>query len=561
MQNIEKLPNYQTLSPRKRFYKVYFFTIRWGIRLLWHYRVRKLYISRETAHEIEKELFKELSSSCKKLFLALGGVYIKTGQFLSTLAHIFPPEFTDELKDLQDRVPPRDFSEIKQRFEKEIGKPIDQVFPDVTKKPVAAASTAQVHIATLNGQKVAIKILYPNIEKVVAADLETILIVMRLINKYFFTFDYKPIHAEIKSMILQEMNLKAEADSIQRMARLFRNEKDYVFPKVYEEYSRHGILVTQFIEGVKITETRVNHKKDGKMSRPLLLLLRAYILMIFRFRFFHADPHSGNLIYTPQGKLCFIDFGAVAELPDQTATHLKQILLSGIANDPYGVVDGMEKMGFFKPNTNREKLEKVAEFAINKLKAFVSNTEFFQNISIDQLGPEEARIFLEGINSSLRELMKITQVPHHYVLLDRVLGLLTGLVAVLDPYRTIYDYAEKPIQEVLGNTKKDVLEIFQTEGNEILTSTLELPIHLQKALISLNRGRLKVSLPDLQNHTEKIYILGQQIIYTLLSIAGVSYGNYFFTKYIYVSVGFYIFSASFFYLLIRSWNKNRISKF
>ncbi|MCX8000490.1 MAG: AarF/UbiB family protein, partial [Leptospiraceae bacterium] len=414
-----------------------------------------------------------------KLFLALGGVYIKTGQFLSNLAHIFPPEFTNELQDLQDRVPPRDFSEIKLRFEKEVGKPIDEVFPDISKKPLAAASTAQVHVATLNKQKVAIKILYPNIEKVIANDLETILIVMRMINKYFFTFDYKPIHSEIKTMILREMNLKAEAESIQKMARLFKGEKDYVFPKVYEEYSRHGILVTQFIEGVKITETRINHKKDGKKSRPLSLLLRAYILMIFRFRFFHADPHSGNLIYTPQGKLCFIDFGAIGELPDQTATHLKQILLSGIAGDAYGVVEGMEKMGFCKPNTNREKLEKVAEFTINKLKAFVSNTEFFQNISLDQLGPEEAKIFLEGINSSLRELMKITQVPHNYVLLDRVLGILTGLVAVLDPYRTIYDYAEEPIQEIIGNTQREVSEILRAEGNEILTSSLELPIHLQ----------------------------------------------------------------------------------
>ncbi|MCX8000840.1 MAG: hypothetical protein N3A69_18185 [Leptospiraceae bacterium] len=157
--------------------------------------------------------------------------------------------------------------------------------------------------------------------------------------------------------------------------------------------------------------------------------------------------------------------------------------------------------------------------------------------------------------------MKITQVPHNYVLLDRVLGLLTGLVAVIDPYRTIYDYAEEPIQEIIGKTKKEVSEILRAEGNEILTSTLEFPIHFQKALVSLNRGRLKISLPDLQNHTDKIYVVGQQIVYSLFTIAGVGYGNYFLGKSFYVSLGFYLFSAGFFYLLVRSWNKNRISKF
>jgi predicted unusual protein kinase regulating ubiquinone biosynthesis (AarF/ABC1/UbiB family) len=357
------------------------------------------------------------------------------------------------------------------------------------------------------------------------------------------------------------MNLKAEAESIQRMARLFKKEKDYIFPTVFEEYSRHGILVTSFIEGVKITETRINHRKDGKMSRPVSLLIKAYILMIFRYNFFHADPHSGNLIYTPQGKLCFIDFGAVVELPSETATYLKQILLSAIADDYYGVVDGMEKMGFFKPDTSREKLEQVAEFAIRKLKSLVNNTEFFQNISLDQLNPEDLKIFLERINSSLRELMKITQVPNNYVMLERVIGLLIGITAVLDPYRTIYDYAEPHIETILESKKKEALELVKSEGNEIATSFLEIPVHLQKTLLTINRGRLKVSSPDIQNHTQKMYALGQQLIYTIFSISFIYFGNFFISKNINISIGFYTLAVIFFVVILQSWKKNRLSKF
>ena len=551
----------QKKSPKARFYMVYFFTLKWAIRLLWHYKIKKFFLNPQEFLEIESNLYRELSLSCKKLFLELGGVYIKAGQFLSSLAHIFPPEFTDELKDLQDRVPARDFSEIRLRFEKEIGKQIEEVFPDISRTPIAAASTAQVHIAGLYGKKVAIKILYPEIEKLIVTDLETIFYVMRFINRYFFTFDYLSIHKEIKTIILNEMNLKAEAESIQRMARLFKKEKDYIFPTVFEEYSRHGILVTSFIEGVKITETRINHRKDGKMSRPVSLLIKAYILMIFRYNFFHADPHSGNLIYTPQGKLCFIDFGAVVELPSETATYLKQILLSAIADDYYGVVDGMEKMGFFKPDTSREKLEQVAEFAIRKLKSLVNNTEFFQNISLDQLNPEDLKIFLERINSSLRELMKITQVPNNYVMLERVIGLLIGITAVLDPYRTIYDYAEPHIETILESKKKEALELVKSEGNEIATSFLEIPVHLQKTLLTINRGRLKVSSPDIQNHTQKMYALGQQLIYTIFSISFIYFGNFFISKNINISIGFYTFAFIFFVILLQSWKKNRLSKF
>jgi predicted unusual protein kinase regulating ubiquinone biosynthesis (AarF/ABC1/UbiB family) len=214
------------------------------------------------------------------------------------------------------------------------------------------------------------------------------------------------------------MNLKEEALSLQKMAELFKNEKDYVFPYVYEDFTRQGILVTKFIEGVKITETRINNKKNGKPSRPLLLLVRAYILMIFQFKFFHADPHPGNLIYTPQGKLCFIDFGAVSELPTNIAQSLKRIVQSAISNDYYGVVEGLDSMGLLDKTVNKEKLEQISQFAIEKLKSFITNTDYFRNISIEQLEPEEVFIFLEGINTSLQELMQVTQLPTNYIMLQ-----------------------------------------------------------------------------------------------------------------------------------------------
>jgi predicted unusual protein kinase regulating ubiquinone biosynthesis (AarF/ABC1/UbiB family) len=557
----KQLTYYRNKGHRTRFFKVYFFVVRWTWKFFWHFRIRSLYSDPKTRAEIEKQLFFQLGKQAKVLFLQLGGVYIKAGQFLSSLAHIFPANFTDELKDLQDRVPAHPFPEIRERFFHEFNKNIEEVFPDIDRVPLAAASTAQVHTASIGGRKVAIKILYPGIEELIRKDLETIQFVMKWIDSYFYDFDYKSIYVEIEEIVQREMDLEEEGKSIQKMADFFRKEKDFVFPKVYTEYSTKGILVTRFIEGMKITETRINHKKGGKPSRPLELLIKAYILMVFKYRFFHADPHSGNIIYTPQGKLCFIDFGAVAEIPESTAASLRKMITNAIKEDFYAVVEAMGEMGFYGPEVNREKLEQIAQFAFQKLRRFLTNTEYFQNISLDQLGPEEAKIFLEGINSSLKELMKVTQIPRNYVMLERVMGLIAGISAVLDPYRTVFDYAEPHFYSILEERKREFTTILKEEGNEIAVSVLEIPAELKKTLIALNRGRIRLINREMEKHTEKMYALGHQFIYTIFAIAGLHYGNYFYQLNKEWLAGIFLgVTAAMGVNLIRSFLKNRTTK-
>jgi ubiquinone biosynthesis protein len=526
-------------SHRSRFYKVYFFVLRQSFRYWYLNKIISFFIPKTTYLERENLFYDQLAFESKILFLKLGGVYIKLGQFLSNLAHILPPNFIDHLKDLQDRVPAHPFSEIKERFFKDVGKNIDDIFPDIERYPLASASTAQVHRATYRGKKVVIKILYPGIEELVTKDLETVLFVMKWISKYLYSFKYKKIHEEISKIIQNEMNLEEEANASKKMANLFREEKDYQFPKIYDEFTKKSIMVSKFVEGIKITETKINQGKDGKKSRPLYLLLRAYILMIFKFKYFHADPHPGNLIYTPQGKLCFIDFGSVSDLPQTTSSALKKLIQAGISEDYYLVVDSLESLGLIEPNTNKEKIEKISQFALEKLKLFITNTEFFQNISIDQLNPKEAFIFLEGINSSLQELMKVTQIPTNYIMLQRVLGLLVGTTALLDPYRTIFDYSKDTFYEIVGNHKKTIKDLVREEWNDIGISSLKIPIELQKTLIQLNRGRIRIINDETEKQTEKIHFIGIRLIQTLFILGFMHFGNQFYFANLQLASGFF----------------------
>ena len=532
--------SYRNKGYISRFLLVYTFTLKRSLLFLWHYKIRKRFSSKEQIEKKELELYTNLGRDAKTLFLNLGGVYIKLGQFLSNMGHILPDCFVSELKDLQDRIPPHSFEEIKLRFYKETNQNIETVFPTIDKTPIAAASTAQVYQAMLGEEKVVVKILYPGIESLVEKDLKTVLFVMKRINRYLVTFDYKQIHSEVKTIITREMDLFEEAKSIEKMAAYFSAEPSYVFPKVFHDYTTKGILVTKFIEGVKISETKSVTRKNSKKSRPLDLLVRAYILMIFQYKFFHADPHSGNLIYTTDGKLCFIDFGAVSEVNDITAISLKKIISSAMSKDYYGVVEGMEEMGFFDRDVDKEKMEQIAKFAVEKLERFITNTDFFRNISIEQLNPEEAYIFLKGINSSLSEILKIARVPSNYVMLERTFGLIMGNIAILDPYRSVFDYAEEYFQSIAIGETGVIEKMLSEEGKELLSTSLLIPKELHKALLTLNRGRLVIHNKDVEKQNEMIYILGNQFIYTLVSIACVFFGNHF--------LGFYNLIPSLFFL-------------
>ena len=519
----------------------------------------KRVLSPDKIQKREEAIYSKLGKDCKELFLNLGGVYIKLGQFLSNMGHILPDYFISAFQDLQDRIPPHSFEEIKLRFYKETGKNIEEVFPEIAKSPLAAASTAQVYQAKLGDEKVVIKILYPGIEKLVEKDLRTILFVMKRINRYLVTYDYKQIHSEVATIITREMDLSEEAKSIEKMANFFASEKDYVFPAVYHDYTTKGILVTKFIEGVKISETRSVAKRNAKKSRPLDLLVRAYILMVFQYRFFHADPHSGNLIYTTDGKLCFIDFGAVSEVTEITAVSLKKIISSAMSKDYYGVIEGMEEMGFFDKNVNKEKLEQIVKFAIEKLERFITNTDFFRNISIEQLNPEEAYIFLKGINSSLSDILKIARVPSNYVMLERTLGLIMGNIAILDPYRSVFDYGENYFQTIAVGDSGILEKMMNEEGKELLATSLLIPGELHKALLTLNRGRFVIHNKDVEKQTEVIYLLGTQTLYTVVTIASIYFGNYFLGSLNnqYASLFFYSIGALSGLSLLVSFIKNR----
>ncbi|APH42199.1 ABC1 family protein [Leptospira interrogans serovar Copenhageni/Icterohaemorrhagiae] len=552
--------SYKLHSSSWRFWNANSFVWKKIWSIFWFLKLGKIFLPSYRDTDAHEKFFRTLGEDCRNFFLSMGGVYIKLGQYLGNLSHIFPDSFTESLQDLQDRVPPHPFSEIEERFRSEFGKEIIKVFPDISNVPEASASTAQVHVASIGGQKVAVKVLYPGIETLIANDLKNIRSFLKRINRYLFRFEYKKIHDEITRLVTRETDLKLEADSYDRMRQFFVEEPDYIFPKVIRQFSGKSVLVTEFIEGVKITRATPVLKGQAK-SRPVELLVRAYVLMIFQYRFYHADPHPGNLIYTPEEKLCFLDFGAVGEINSGGAYALKKIFLCAIAKDYFGVVDGLEEMGALSASADRDKLEEVVRYSLEKLGRFVADTDYFRNLSLGQIHTREDQLFLKEINSSLKEILRMIQIPENFIFLERVLGLLVGITSILDPYRTVLDYGEKPFRTVASGKEGGLEFLLLNEDKNLLGNTLSIPGEFYKVLQNINRGKQGIQLREVERHTRKMYILGHQILYSGFLIAGIHFGNDYLEKGMEIqSWGFFTSSVIFGFILIYSFWKNKLKK-
>lgn len=435
----------------------YLFSFYIASQLYFHYNIRKKFMSKEAFAIATNDIWHKVSLQIKNKILKLGGIYIKLGQFLSNLNHLFPEEFIEPLQELQDRVPNRPYKEIFQRLESELGIDPNDFFDYIDKKAIASASTAQVHFGRYKGRDVAIKVLYPGIEVSIANDLKVIYYILKWINAIVIAFPYQELFTQLKSLIQQEMDLSLERENTIKMRELFKNDPYIRIPEPLLFHPSKSILVTEFVYGMKITDPQFLAKDQMTKSKIADHLIQAYIKMVFRFRIFHADPHPGNLIVEENGKICFIDFGAVAKITAKEEEALVMILSSSLISDYQGMIKGFDFLGILKENTDRSKLIAITEYSMQKMKRILTNLDSFQNISLDILNLEEDKIFLKKIQTSIQDLIAELNLPANYISLQRVLAQLVGNLALLDPYKSIFDYSERPFRELVLNGQNATL--------------------------------------------------------------------------------------------------------
>lgn len=532
---------------KKRSSVIYRFVFLTWIQYLVLCKIRKRFLSEPNFITQKQNFLRVKGKEAKLIFFTLGGVYIKIGQFLSNLFHVLPEEFLWELQDLQDKVPPKDFLEFEEGWKLDHKKPLNEVFTNISKVAYASASTAQVHVGYLDSKKVAIKVLYKGIESEATLDLTTISRVIWFVDKFVFKISGKEVIHQLKEMIALELDLRNELKALLRTKELFVSEKDFYFPEPILDYCSQHVLVTEFIEGKKIYELAIL-ESSSKKNPNLEKLIRAYILMIFEFRYYHADPHPGNLIFMETGELCFIDFGAVQSISLEETKILERILLGSMRKDYHLIAECLIDLGAVTEDLKKEELVQIIKYSLTKLSRILANTNHYRNLGLDTLKPGEDLRFLKEIQVSLKRLFSSLKLPPNFLSLHRVLALLLGNFSFLDPSRSIFDYAEKPFSSIVlkGSSLK---KLWREEGEEMFSSLFALPKELNDLLYKINRGEFPWKKEEGKETTVLLEILTFGTLGSIFFFFGMYYAEKSWKE---PSLLFYILSGLSFWSLAKS---------
>ncbi len=274
----------------------------------------------------------------RRLLERLGPTFIKFGQFLALRPDIIPQEYADELMSLLDRVEPFPWADARSILQQELGD-LTQFFSSIDPEPLAAGSLAQVHAATtMDGSRVAIKILRPEIRERVLKDLRRVRLLARLLawSHVEFVASTSEVVEELRTWLMQELDLTRELDNLRRLGELTKLSPTERVPRAYPRLSTARVLTTELLHGIPISEVLAYAREDPSRLQLLNLdadqlaanILQSTLRQIFEYRFFHADVHPGNLIALPGNVIGYVDFGLCASLDENVRAKQAQYLES-----------------------------------------------------------------------------------------------------------------------------------------------------------------------------------------------------------------------------------------
>ena len=285
----------------------------------------------------------------------LGPSFIKLGQLMSVRADLFPPEYTEEFKKLQDSVPPVSFASIRSVVEAELGAALEDIFLDFSPESIAAASVAQVHEARLKeGERVAVKVIRPGIEKKVREDIHVMIFFAEKLEKMFeFARIIGAINLvkEFERTIFRELDMYIEGGNIEKFAANFEGSEEIYTAKVYWEYTAKSVLVMEYIDGIKMDQVDKIREAGIDPKEVAMIGLRSFSRQLMDFGFFHADPHPGNTIVMYDGRVSLVDFGIIGYLDEEAMMQVANIFLGYAEHDYDMVIDAFRDAGLVDDDT------------------------------------------------------------------------------------------------------------------------------------------------------------------------------------------------------------------
>ena len=313
-------------SPSRRFLKLAGMTASIASKSVAN-SIRNITADEEQKNAARSQLFQDIGLQIADTLGEMKGAVMKVGQIASQYKDIFPPEVAKAIAKLQRQAPAMPFAAIQQQVEKELGKPLNQIFSSFETEPFAAASIGQVHRAILpNGQAVVVKVQYPGVDQACESDLKQVRLALRLMG--VLKIDKKlqdQLFKEIQDSLSAELNYEIEAQNLE-VFKTFHEKLDQqvIIPTVYKDYSSRRVLTLSYEKGESIeTASTWSVETRNQIGRRIV---RALGQEIFFLRRFHCDPHPGNFAFREDGSVIIYDYGSVKTLSPEIVQHFKSLV-------------------------------------------------------------------------------------------------------------------------------------------------------------------------------------------------------------------------------------------
>jgi ubiquinone biosynthesis protein len=351
----------------------------------------------------------------------LGVTFIKLGQMLSTRPDLVGQTMATELTKLQASTPP-DPPEVAVRVvERELGQPISELFKDFNPVPLASASIGQVHIAHLkSGRRAVVKVQHPDIEATIRRDLDILGFLAEIAEMNDFLRRYQPVNLirEFGRTMLNELDFRRELRNLQAFRRNFADDPTIVFPRPHPELASGRVMTMEYLEGFKVSdEARL---QELQIDRAELAKHGAnvYVQMIFRDGFYHADPHPGNILILPSGKIGLLDAGMVGRVDEKFRRQIEDILMAAGDRNAARLTDAVTRVCGTPVDLDRDALSS-------------DLTEFFQEFGTASVGSFDVSGALTHVTDILHQHKLI--LPGKLSMLIKCLIMLEGTGRLLSP--------------------------------------------------------------------------------------------------------------------------------
>jgi ubiquinone biosynthesis protein len=415
----------------------------------------------------------------------LGTTFIKLGQILSTRADLLPPKYLAELTKLQDSAPPVAFAEIEECLVAELGQPVEELFAEFDRVPLAAASIGQAHAAVLwDGTEVVVKVRRPGVVEQVNEDLEILRELAATASRHLEfadRYDVVGLVEEFSQTLRAELDYIREGHSAEQFATNFASDERIHVPQVFWPLTTARVLTLERIRGIKINDFERLDQQGTDRHWLAQYAANIVLKMVCEDGFFHADPHPGNFFIEPDGAIGLIDFGMVGTLDERTQDLLAQLLIAINQQDADRLVDVFLDMGVTRKRVDRDLFRRDIERLLGKYWGL-------------PLGELKVSALLNDVYAVMRQ--HHLHLPSNLALLLKTLIMIEGLGVNIDPdfhmTKALAPYSERLVLRQYSVSRW--VRSFGQASLDLAKLGVEMPQHLRRIVSAAESGSLQIGV-------------------------------------------------------------------